>query len=95
MTVKNKYVTAHEKMEQYKHQQILRENREKKDQANIDLRRKVLVGEIFIKHFPIVLKFTPKSPDEDNLIFKPLDDFMDSLSKCHECFQVMKDELHK
>jgi len=94
MTIEERLAKANEKEEQYKHQKILQDSRRAVDKSKIDLRRKILVGEIFIKHFPIALEFTPgKSSAEDNKIFEPLDDFMESLSRCHQYFQAMEDVL--
>lgn len=94
MTIKEKLATAQKKVEQYEHQKILQENRSKEADAKIELRRKILIGEMFIKHFPIALEFTPgKSSDDNNQIFEPLNDFIESLAKCQESFQRMEDTL--
>lgn len=74
MTIEERLAKANEKEEQYKHQKILQDNRRKVDQYKINLRRKILLGEIFIKHFPIVLEFTPgKSSMEDSKILELLE----------------------
>ena len=94
MTIEERLAKANEKEKQYKHQKILQDNRRKVDQSKINLRRKILLGEIFIKHFPIVLKFTPgKSSMEDSKTLELLDDYIGSLSKCQQAFQAMEDIL--
>lgn len=94
MTSEERLTMALKKVEQYEHQQLLQKNRNKEAESKIELRRKILVGEMFIKHFPFALEFTPgKSSDEDNQIFEPLDDFMKSLAECQQSFQKMEDAL--
>lgn len=94
MTIEERLTKANEKERQFIHQKILQDNRRKTDKSKIDLRRKILVGEIFIKHFPIALEFVPgKSSMEDSKIFEPLDDYIGSLSNCQQAFQAMEDIL--
>ena len=96
MTLEERLAIANKKEKQYEHQKILQDNRREVDKSKIDLRRKILIGEMFIKHFPIALEFTPgKSSVEDSTVFEPLDDFMESLSKCWQSFQAMEDILHQ
>ena len=96
MNSEEKLTTARKKIAQYEHQRILQENRNKDSKAKIEIRRKILIGEMFIKHFPIALEFTPgKSSDDDTQIFKPLDDFMESLAVCQQSFQKMEEALLK
>lgn len=94
MLKENKLETAQKKLLQYEHKKILQENRSKDINNTIDLRRKILVGEMFLKYFPIALEFTPgKSTDENALIFEPLDNFMQSLFMCQQAFLAMEDAL--
>lgn len=94
MTVEERNAMVQRKVEHYEHQQLLRENRSKEAESKIELRRKILVGEMFIKHFPIALQFTPgRSSDENNQIFKPLDDYMEALAECQQSYQSMEDAL--
>lgn len=94
MTIEERLAKAKKKIEQLEHQKVLCENRNKESKAKIDLRRKILIGEMFIKHFPIALEFTPgKTSDEDNQIFEPLDNFMEALSKSQQSFRAMEDAL--
>lgn len=94
MTVEERTATVQRKMEQIKRQQLLRENRSKEKEANIELRRKIIIGEMFIEHFPIALQFTPgKSSDEDSQIFKRLDNYMGVLAECQQLYQKMEDVL--
>lgn len=95
MTIEEKMTRTQKKIEQFEHQKILQENRIKEAKTKIDFRRKILVGEMFINHFPIAMEFTPgNSSDEDTKIFEPLDHFMESLSKCLQSFHAMEDTLH-
>lgn len=94
MTVEERNAMVQRKVEQYEHQQLLRENRNREAESKIELRRKILIGEMFIKHFPIALQFTPgRSSDENKQIFKPLDDYMEALAECQQSYQSMEDAL--
>lgn len=94
MTVEERTAMVQRKMEQIKRQQLLRENRSKEKETNIELRRKIIIGEMFIEHFPIALQFTPgKSSDEDSQIFKRLDNYMGVLAECQQLYQKMEDVL--
>lgn len=94
MTIEERIATAEKKIKQYEHRNILQENHTKDAKAKIELRRKILVGEMFIKHFPIALEFTPgRSSDDDKQIFEPLDGFMEALAECQQSFQKMEDAL--
>lgn len=94
MTVEERLSSMQEKIRQYEHKKILQENGDKEAKAKIDFRRKIILGELFIKHFPIALEFTPgKSAPENEQTFKPLDDFMQALSKCLKSYQAMEDTI--
>lgn len=94
MTIEEKLARARKKEEQYEHRKILQDNRSQDDKSRTDFRRKILIGEMFIRHFPIALEFTPgKTSNEDALNLKPLDDFMEALSECQQVFQAMEDAI--
>ncbi len=94
MTVEERIAMTLKKVEQHEHQQLLQNNRNKKVESKIELRRKILVGEMFIKHFPIALQFTPgRTSDEDSQIFEPLDEYMEALAECQQSFQKMEEAL--
>lgn len=94
MTVEERTAIVQRKMEQIERQQLLRENRCKEAKSKSELRRKIIIGEMFIKHFPIASQFTPgRSSDEDRQIFKPLDDYMEALAECQQSYQKMEDAL--
>ncbi len=94
MTAEERATIAQKKVERYEHQQHLQANRNKEAKSKIEVRRKILIGEMFIKHFPIALQFTPgKSSNEDSQIFKPLDDYMESLAESQHAYQKMEDIL--
>lgn len=96
MTVEERSAKVQRKVEQYEHQQLLRENCNKEAESKINLRRKTIIGEMFIKHFPIALQFTPgRSYDEDNQIFKPLDDYMELLAESQQSYQGMENALSR
>lgn len=90
----NKINLTLKKFEQYEHRKVLRENRIKVDKNKIDLQRKIIIGEIFLKHFPIALEFTPdKLSKKNKLILEQLDDFIEALSKCQQAYQTIEDTL--
>lgn len=94
MTGEERLTKALKKVEQHEHQQLLQNNRNKEVESKIELRRKILVGEMFIKHFPIALQFTPgRTSDEDSQIFEPLDEYMKTLAECQQSFQKMEEAL--
>lgn len=94
MTVEERNAEVQKKIDQYEHKKLLRENQNKEAESKIELRRKILIGEMFIKHFPIALQFTPgRTSDENKQIFKPLDDYMEALAECQQSYQKMEDAL--
>ena len=94
MTGEEMLTEALKKVEQYEHQQLLQKNRNKEAESKIELRRKILIGEMFIEHFPIALQFTPgRTSDEDSQIFEPLDEYMETLAECQQSFQKMEEAL--
>lgn len=94
MTVEERTAMVKRRVEQHEHQRLLRENRSKEEESKNELRRKTIIGEMFIKHFPIALQFTPgRTSDENNQIFKPLDDYMEALAECQWLYQKMEDVL--
>lgn len=94
MTVAERTAIAQRKVEQIERQQLLRENRCKEAESKIELRRKILIGEMFIKHFPIASQLTPgRSSDENKQIFKPLDDYMEALAECQQSYLKMEDAM--
>lgn len=94
MTVEEREARVQRKLEQYEHQLLLQENRNKEAKSKIELRRKILIGEMFIKHFPIAIQFTPgKSYDENRQIFEPLDKFIETLAEGQQSYQKMQDAL--
>lgn len=94
MTVGERLAQSTKKMQQVEHQKILQENREKEAKSKIDFRRKVIVGELFINHFPIVLRFLPsKTKAEIVNEFELLDNFLGALAQCYHLYQEMEDKL--
>ena len=60
----------------------------------LDNRRLFIIGELFCKHFPIALEITPgRSTEEDRLNFEYLDNFIEALARCQQCYQEIEDSL--
>ena len=96
MTIEVKLAQATKKMRQVEHQKILQENREKTAESKINFRRTVIVGELFIKHFPIAMHFFPgKTNEESGLEFKALDNFLGALAQCHQLYQEIENKRSK
>lgn len=94
MTTIDRLTQVKRQVEQTKHRRILEENRVRDSQRKTDDRRKYIIGTLFCKHFPIALEIPPgSSTEEDRLNFEPLDNFMEALAKCQECYQEMEDAL--
>lgn len=81
------------KLEQYKRREKIKENQSREEQKKLNFRRKVIVGEMFIRYFPIALQFAPgNSIDEDKQNFEPLEKFMEMVAKCQQSFQNMEND---
>lgn len=94
MTTADRLAQAKKQVEQAKHRRILEENRARESQRKTDDRRKYIIGDLFCKHFPIALEITPgRSTEEDHLNFEPLDNFMEALAMCQECYQELEESL--
>ena len=94
MTTADRLAQAKKQVEQAKHRRILEENRVRESQRKTDDRRKYIIGDLFCKHFPIALEITPgRSTEEDHLNFEPLDNFMEALAMCQECYQELEESL--
>ena len=86
MTVDERLAQAKKKAEQAEHRQILRDNREKDAKEKELMRRSFIVGEMFVKRFPIVLEIAPNALSKESL--EPLDKFMEAL-----CYQDLEDSV--
>lgn len=94
MTTTDRLAQAKKQVEQAKHRRILEENRAQELQRKTDDRRKYIIGDLFCKHFPIALEIIPgKSAEEDRLNFESLDNFMEALATCHECYENLEESL--
>lgn len=94
MTTEERLARAKKKAEQEENFRLLTENRDQAAKHAKDERRKFIVGDLFCKHFPIAQEITPgRSTEEDRLNFELLDNFMEALAKCQECYQEMEDAL--
>ena len=88
MTVDERLAQARKKAQQAEHRQILRDNREKNAKEKELMRRNFIVGEMFVKRFPIVLEIAPNAES-----LEPLDKFMEALSECQRCYQDLEDSV--
>ena len=91
MTVADRLAQAQKKVQQAEHRQILRDNREKEAKEKELVRRKFFVGEMFAKHFPIVLEIAPNALSKESL--EPLDKFMEALAECQRRYQDLEDSV--
>ena len=91
MTVEERLAQARKKAQQEEHRQILRDNREKDAKEKELMRRKFFVGEMFAKHFPIVLEIAPNALSKESL--DPLDKFMEALAECQRRYQDLEDSV--
>ena len=70
------------------------ENQAREAKKKLDSRRLFIIGELFCKHFPIALEITPgRSTEEDRLNFEYLDNFIEALARCQQCYQEIEDSL--
>ena len=93
-SVEERLAQVKEKDEQRKQRNILAENQAREAKKKSDNRRLLIVGELFCKHFPIAQEITPgRSAEEDHLNFEYLDQFMEVLAKCQQCYQKLEDAL--
>lgn len=94
MTTTDRLAQVKKQVEQTKRRRILEENRARESQRKMDDRRKYIIGDLFCKHFPIALEITPgRSTEEDSISFEPLDNFMEAMAKCQQCYQELEDAL--
>lgn len=93
-SVEERLAQVKKKDEQLRQQKILTENQAREAKKKLDNRRLFIIGELFCKHFPIAQEITPgKSAEEDRINFEHLDQFMEALAKCQECYQKLEDSL--
>ena len=87
------FTQAQEKVEQMKRQKILQDNREKKKQEAITMRRNILIGELITKYFPEVLKFQPRRTQAENSIeFELLELFVSMLADDKDYIERLKQQ---
>ena len=94
ISVEERLAQARKREEQLEQRNILVENQAREAKKKSDNRRLFIVGELFCKHFPIAQEITPgRSAEEDHLNFEYLDQFMEVLAKCQQCYQKLEDAL--
>ena len=91
MTVEERLAQARKKVEQAEHRQTLRDNREKDAKEKELMRRNFIVGEMFVKRFPIVLEIAPNALSKESL--EPLDKFMEALAECQRRYHDLEDSV--
>ena len=91
MTVDERLAQAKKKAEQAEHRQILRDNRENEDKKKELVRSKFLVGNMFVKRFPIALEIALNAPSKESL--EALDNFMEALAECQRRYQDLEDSV--
>ncbi len=94
MTTEERYARMCKKLEQDKHKRILQDNRAKSVDDKIKRNREKIIGQLFIKYFPITQEFTPgKTMAENADEFELLEEFIKSLAQCQQRYQEMEDKL--
>lgn len=94
ISVEERLAQVKKKDEQLRQQKILTENQAREAKKKLDNRRLFIIGELFCKHFPIAQEIVPgRSTEEDRLNFEHLDQFMEALSKCQQCYQKLEESL--
>lgn len=94
ISVEERLARAKKREEQLEQRNILVENQAREAKKKLDSRRLFIIGELFCKHFPIALEITPgRSTEEDRLNFEYLDNFIEALARCQQCYQEIEDSL--
>ncbi len=94
MTIEERYDLLHKKLKQDKHRKILQDNRAKSADDKIKRNREKIIGQLFIKYFPIAQEFTPgKNMAENADEFELLEEFIKSLAQCQQRYQEIEDKL--
>ena len=94
ISVEERLARVRKREEQLEQRNILVENQAREAKKKSDSRRLFIIGELFCKHFPIALEIAPgRSVEEDRLNFECLDNFIEALARCHQCYQEIEDSL--
>ena len=94
ISVEERLARAKKREEQLEQRNILVENQAREAKKKLDSRRLFIIGELLCKHFPIALEITPgRSTEEDRLNFEYLDNFIEALARCQQCYQEIEDSL--
>ena len=94
ISVEERLARARKREKQLEQRNILVENQARETKKKLDSRRLFIIGELFCKHFPIALEITPgRSTEEDRLNFEYLDNFIEALARCQQCYQEIEDSL--
>lgn len=94
ISVENRLEQVIKKEDQRRQREILVENQASEVRRRLDSRRFFIVGQLFCKHFPIALEIVPgKTVEEDRLNFEGLDNLMEAMEKCLECYQEIENAL--
>lgn len=93
-SIEERLAQVRKREDQLKKREILAENQAREAKKKSDDRRLFIIGKLFCKHFPIALEITPgRSVEEERLNFERLDNFIEALAKCQQCYLEMEDAL--
>jgi hypothetical protein len=85
-----------ERLEQLKRQKRIDDAREKKQRDAIDLRRKIIVGEMIVKYFPEILNFQPcRTTKETDIVFTPVKIFISILAEDEHYVSSLKEKVRR
>lgn len=85
-----------ERLEQLKRQKKIEDARDKKQKEAIDLRRKIIVGDMIVKYFPEILNFQPcRTTKETDIAFAPVKIFMSILAEDEQYVSLLKEKVRK
>jgi hypothetical protein len=85
-----------ERLEQLKRQKKVEDARDKKQKEAIDLRRKIIVGNMIVKYFPEILNFQPRrTTKETDIAFAPVEVFMSILAEDEHYVSSLKEKVRK
>lgn len=96
MTTEERLDIAKKKLVLDSHKRILRENREKSHREKIDVRRKIIIGNLFMRYFPEASGFSPGLTNEETESnFESLKQLMMALAECWHSYHDIECYLGK
>lgn len=77
--------------QQRENQNLMRDRREAEKKKKLDIRRKILIGEMVCKHFPFLLEIPlPSSEQDDSMGFADFEKVLINLSSESEFLKNLK-----